>query len=103
MSDEALKVFRIGPRVARVELDGEYAGAWADMVLNPGSAVFDQLAVEDWQTLDAEGHRFPRPEFRAHLAPLIRAWNLVDAAGAPLPCTAESLATLDWELVLGLW
>jgi hypothetical protein len=77
------------PQVKRVELTGEWAGAWADLVLNPPIAVLSDLQH------GADGPRW-------HLHRIIRAWNFEDAAGDPLPVDAAGVGQLDDATVVAL-
>ena len=74
-------------RSARVELDGEYAGYWATMRLNPRRRVLDDLGSGDT-------HRAC-----AGLAELILAWNVTDEAGAPIEVSGENVYDLPDDMM----
>ena len=72
----------------KIELpEGPYAGWWAIVQTNPPMRVVQQLS----DAVMTAGEI---------LAKLIQEWNFVDAAGNPLPITAE---TIDGELPIDLF
>lgn len=88
-------LLRVPRKVVRVELGGDYAGGWAELVLNPPSAVADTLYAAFRHA--GEGEPVDGDAVRTALARLLVAWNLADADGRQLPATAAGLGELDWE------
>ena len=78
-------------RTVRVELTDAYAGFWADVQTNCAYAVKQEFNSGD------------NDRIWTAFAPLIRAWNLTDEAGAPLalPTTWERLQVEVPDEVLG--
>lgn len=64
-----------------VDLKGECAGGKVEVLLNPGLGLLSQLTTTTG--------------ICAHLHELIRAWNLEDAQGKPLPVSPAGVALLD--------
>lgn len=81
------EVRRLPVRTARVELDGEYAGYWATMRLNPRRSTIDGLSSGE-----------TRPACDA-LARLIVAWNFTDEEGRALDVTPEEVYDLPDEML----
>lgn len=77
------------PQYKRVELTGDWAGAWLDMLLNPPIAVMADMQAR------MDGPRW-------HLHKVIRAWNVEDAQGQPLAVSAESVGQLDDATVVAI-
>lgn len=101
-------VFQRAPIIRRIEMDGDYQGAWVDMILNPPSSALDVIAAEmhrSRQATPADPY-LPGPELRQAVARLIKDWNWADDEGTVLPSTAEGLALVDWESIwalIGAW
>lgn len=74
-------------RSTRVELDGEYAGYWATMRLNPRRRVLDDLGSGDTHRA-CEG-----------LAQLILAWNVTDEDGRPIAVGGETVYDLPDDMM----
>lgn len=69
------------PQYQRVQLAGEFAGAWVDLLLNPSMDLLTNISTN--------------VGIRWHLHKLIRAWNFEDADGRPLEVTEASVGQLD--------
>lgn len=82
----AVTIQRMPVKIRRVELDGDYAGWWADMHVNPPIDTILQM----------EGSALNLFE---QLPKLIRAWNFGDPEGQPLPLTPEGLRALPDDLL----
>jgi hypothetical protein len=77
---------RMPVKVRRVELDGDYAGWWAEMYMNPPLGIVLQLDG----TAQAALEQMPK---------LIKAWNFGDPDGNPLPITPEGMRELPHDLI----
>lgn len=94
-------------KVARVYLDGDYEGWWADLRVNAPFGMFLgmlDLLGGDLEGDQAAGIRIARAlgELVVALAGVVKAWNFVDEAGQPLPCNLDGLKRLPKDLVLDL-
>ena len=84
------EIRRLPIRSARVELDGDYAGYWATMRLNPRRRVLDELGSGDTRRA-CEG-----------LAQIIQAWNVTDEEGRPIEPTGDNVYDLPDDMMGGL-
>ena len=81
------EVRKLPVRTTRVDLDGDYAGYWATMRLNPRRSTIDGLSSGE-----------TRPACEA-LAKLIVAWNVTDEEGRPLEVTPDEVYDLPDEML----
>jgi len=86
----ALPRFRLAPPLwAWVEVEAPYAGLQVEMLLNPPAPLLFDLTA-------------PGGLLR-HLPTIIRAWNLDDPAGQPLPADASGVAQLEPDCLSAIW
>lgn len=78
-------VFRLAPKTERVELDGDFAGLWVEMLVT-----VSQADMKHW-----EGEQGGI----TGLAAVVKAWNLADADGTPLPISSETLQQVPLRLI----
>lgn len=64
-------------RTRRVEMDGDYAGFWAEVRINVPLASLEALSNAD--------------DIYPTMASIVRAWNFVDEAGQPIPLGVDGL------------
>lgn len=64
-------------RTRRVEMDGDYAGFWADVRINVPIASLEALSNAD--------------DIYPTVAGIVRDWNFVDEAGQPIPLGVDGL------------
>lgn len=82
-------MIRLAPRFHRVTItEGEYEGVWAEMWLNPPLSVMKQ-------TQD-------RATFAQGMGKLIRAWNVADEDGQPIPAGEAGIEATPDELHIAL-
>lgn len=64
-------------RVRRVEMDGDYAGFWADVRVNVPIVMLEAMSNAD--------------DIYPTVACIVRDWNFVDEAGAPIALGVDGL------------
>ena len=91
-------LFRRTPRWQRIPLEGDYAGAWVEMLLNPPSSVVDTIGAEMLAAQAAgDAPYIPTAAYKRALVQMIRDWNWATEDGERLPPTTEGLDQLEWE------
>ncbi len=76
---------RMPVRTQRIEMEDEYAGFWAEMRINISMATLEALYRDD--------------DVLPTLASLVREWNFVDEAGAPIPVGLDGLRQCPFDLI----
>lgn len=71
-------------RTRRVEMDGVYAGFWAEMRVNISMRTLEALGKSD--------------DLYPTIAEIVREWNFVDEAGQPIPVSEDGLRALPIDL-----
>ncbi len=78
-------VFILEPVIERVDLTDDFEGLWVEMNVTPSAKDYKQ-----WSSEDGALHG---------LMTALRAWNLADEKGKPLPITLDTLETLPIKLI----